>query len=238
MTEATDNVAVETTTPEADTSGVVTEVAGERPSWLPEKFNTAEDLVNSYSSLETKLGKGEEDLRNSIMEEIQTEAFSNRPEKAGDYTLPEGADEFATDPDIEWWSQFAWENGFSQEEFDQGVARLLPSSPDLQGEIVKLGDNAEARIEAAALWAQKNVPETLSDEIVRLGETSAGIELIEHFMGMNASTSIGGDVSSPAGLSKADLQQMMRDPRYFDNARRDPTYVKQVDDGFARLYKK
>ena len=55
---------------------------------------------------------------------------------------------------------------------------------------------------------------------------------------MNASTSIGGDVSSPAGLSKADLQQMMRDPRYFDNARRDPTYVKQVDDGFARLYKK
>lgn len=81
MTEATDNVAVETTTPEADTSGVVTEVAGERPSWLPEKFNTAEDLVNSYSSLETKLGKGEEDIRNSIMEEIQTEAFANRPDR-------------------------------------------------------------------------------------------------------------------------------------------------------------
>ena len=31
--------------------------AVERPEWLPEKFKTPEDLVSSYSHLESKLGQ-------------------------------------------------------------------------------------------------------------------------------------------------------------------------------------
>ena len=91
MSEATDNVEATAEAPEA-----TVEVADSRPEWLPEKFNTPEDLVNSYSSLESKLGKGQEELREAIMGEIEAEAFANRPEKAGDYTLPEGADELAS----------------------------------------------------------------------------------------------------------------------------------------------
>ncbi|MGB1921787.1 MAG: hypothetical protein ACPHM2_01060, partial [Alcanivorax sp.] len=37
----------------------------ERPEWLPEKFNTPEDLASSYQSLEQKLGAGQEEPRHS-----------------------------------------------------------------------------------------------------------------------------------------------------------------------------
>jgi hypothetical protein len=233
MSEATDNVEAPAEAPEA----VTTEVADSRPEWLPEKFKTPEDLVSSYSSLESKLGKGQEEIRESIMGEIEAEAFANRPESAGDYTLPEGADGLATDPNVEWWSKFSWENGFSQEEFDEGLARMMPEQPDLEAESAKLGDNANARIEAVALWSQKNVPAEFEGEIMRLGETAEGIQLLEHFMGAMSETSVSGEVTAPTVMDKAELESMMKDPRYWDNTRRDPAFVRQVDEGFAKLYK-
>jgi hypothetical protein len=234
MSDETDNVEAAAEAPEVVTNSE----AFERPEWLPEKFNTPEDLVSSYSALESKLGKGDEELRESIMSEIEAEAFSNRPESAGDYELPEGLDnEWAEDPNVEWWSNFAWENGFSQEEFEEGLSRFLPDGPDLEAELQKLGDNANARIETVALWAQKNIPETLQDEVMRLGETADGIQLLEHLMSSMNDESIGGQDSMVSGLSKGDLETMMRDPRYWDNSRRDPAFVKQVDEGFSKLYK-
>jgi len=233
MSEATDNVEAPAEAPEA----VTTEVADSRPEWLPEKFNTPEDLVNSYSSLESKLGKGQDELRETIISEIEAEAFANRPEAAGDYTLPEGLDEMASDPNVEWWANFAWENGFSQDEFNEGLERMIPAQPDLDAEIQKLGDNANARIEAVALWAQKNVPGDFQDEIIRLGESAEGVQLLEHFMNAMSDENIGGEGNAPTGLTQDDLNTMMRDPRYWDNRQRDPAFVKQVDEGFAKLYK-
>jgi hypothetical protein len=233
MSEATDNVEAPAEAPEA----VTTEVADSRPEWLPEKFNTPEDLVNSYSSLESKLGKGQDELRESIMNEIESEAFANRPEKAGDYTLPEGMDELATDPNIEWWSNFAWENGFSQDEFNEGLSRMMPPQPDLDAEIEKLGDNANARIEAVALWSQKNLPAEFEQEVMRMGETAEGVQLLEHFMSALSGGGVSGDATTPTVLGKQELESMMKDPRYWDNTRRDPAYVRQVDEGFAKLYK-
>lgn len=234
MSDETDNVEAYADAPEVVTDADI----NERPEWLPEKFNTPEDLVTSYSSLESKLGKGQEELRESIMGEIESEAFASRPENAGDYELPEGVDNaFADDPNVEWWSNFAWENGFSQEEFEEGLGRMLPDGPDLDLELEKLGDNADARIEAVGLWAQKNVPGDFQSEIMRLGETAEGVQLLEHFMSAMSSQSISGETGSTLGLSQDDLNTMMRDPRYWDAARRDPGYVKQVDEGFAKLYK-
>lgn len=232
MSEATDNVEAPAEAPEA-----TVEVADSRPEWLPEKFNTPEDLVNSYSSLESKLGKGQDELRETIMGEIEAEAFANRPEAAGDYTLPEGMDELASDPNVEWWSNFAWENGFSQDEFNEGLERMLPAQPDLDAEVAKLGDNANARIEAVSLWSQKNVPEEFAGEIMRLGESADGVRLLEHLMNQMEGSSISGDATAPTALSLDELNTMMRDPRYWDAARRDAGYVKQVDEGFAKLYK-
>ena len=239
MTEADDNVEVETEAPEAYEATESVDTG--RPEWLPEKFKTPEDLVTSYSNLESRMGKGEEDIRTSILDEIEGEAFANRPETSGDYTLPEGTEDFAedlaNDPNVEWWAEFAWENGFSQDEFEEGLQRMIPQGPDLEAEAAKLGDNSSARIEAVSLWAQKNVPEERSDAVMAMGESAAGVELLEYFMSMNDGVNLSGEGSTAAGLSQDELRSMMQDPRYWDNTRRDPGFVKQVDEGFSKLYK-
>lgn len=239
MTEADDNVEVETEAPEAYEATESVDTG--RPEWLPEKFKTPEDLVTSYSNLESRMGKGEEDIRTSILDEIEGEAFANRPETSGDYTLPEGTEDFAedlaNDPNVEWWAEFAWENGFSQDEFEEGLQRMIPQGPDLEAEAAKLGDNSSARIEAVSLWAQKNVPEEMSDAVMAMGESAAGVELLEYFMSMNDGVNLSGEGSTAAGLSQDELRSMMQDPRYWDNTRRDPGFVKQVDEGFSKLYK-
>ena len=95
----------------------------DRPEWLPEKYNTGEDLAKAYKELESKLGTKEEDIRNSIIEEIQNEAFSERPETVGDYEIPESINsEEASDNELfQWWANHSFENGFSQAEFEQGI---------------------------------------------------------------------------------------------------------------------
>ena len=79
----------------------------ERPEWLPEKYNTGEDLAKAYKELESKLGGKEEDIKNKLLEEIQAEAFGDRPETAGDYQLPDIIDEeSAVDSELlQWWSE-------------------------------------------------------------------------------------------------------------------------------------
>ena len=53
----------------------------ERPDWLPEKFNSVEDLANAYSQLEKRMGQGEEDAE---IEDIQEEeAYFRREEHSG-----------------------------------------------------------------------------------------------------------------------------------------------------------
>ena len=57
MSEA-DNVEVA-----AEATATTEAPVAERPEWLPEKFNTPEDLASSYQSLEQKLGAGQEELQ-------------------------------------------------------------------------------------------------------------------------------------------------------------------------------
>ena len=68
------------------------ETSDSRPEWLPEKFNTPEDLSKAYTALSSKLGEKEEDVRNRLMEELQEQASEGVPEKAGDYELPDFVD--------------------------------------------------------------------------------------------------------------------------------------------------
>ena len=148
--------------------------APSRPEWLPEKYNSGEDLAKAYKELESKLGTKEEDIRNSIIEEIQSEAFSDRPETAGDYQLPESIDESAAVDNklLSWWAEHSFENGYSQEEFEQGISMYAEavngSVPDIEAEAKMLGDNADQRIEAASLFANKFFPEAALPAIERM----------------------------------------------------------------------
>lgn len=194
-----------------------------RPEWLPEKFNTAEDLAKSYEELSKKLGSKEEDIRNSILEEIQNEAFSDRPEKAGDYQLPDIVDEeMAVDNELlQWWSDHSFENGYSQEEFQKGIEMyaqaINQTQPDLEAEKSRLGDNAEVRINSASVFASKFFPEEAIPAIERMCETHEGIIALEAIQEAMKDGNFAQDTQPAAVLGQSDADELMARPEYWND---------------------
>ena len=226
----------------ADTVAVEEAPVSERPDWLPEKFNTPEDMATSYSSLESKLGQGEEEMRAKIEQEMETSALEGRPETAGDYVLPDIIDEeLAVDNEmLAWWADHAHENGFSQEEFADGIAKyaahMESQGPDLEAERTALGENAAARIEAAQLWSENSIPSEFQDQAVMLAGSAQGIKFLEYLMAEGKQATPNGNFVAASATTLEDLQTMQKDPRYWNSAKRDAAFVKQVDDGFSKLY--
>ena len=156
--------------------------------------------------------------------------------------LPDSIDdEMATDnPLLQWWANTAFENGYSQDEFAEGIEMYVNAVnadvPDYDAEIEKLGDNASARTEAASLFANQFFPEEMLGAVERMCETAEGIMVLEHVMDAMREGGPSNGAVEVSRETEADLRQMMLDPRYHDPARRDPTFVKQVDDGFKRMF--
>ena len=230
---------------EADNVEVAVEAseAPARPEWLPEKFNTPEDLANSYASLESKLGASQEEIRNSIISEIEEQAIANRPASVGDYEVPESLDPTLLNDNelFGWWANHAYENGYSQEEFSDGINKysefMDSMQPDLEHEHQLLGENADARIEAVDLWSSKFFPEEYQDAILEIGSTAKGIEALEFIMANMSQSSVSGTNEPISQTNEGDLRSMMMDDRYWNPAKRDPAFVKKVQDGFSKLYR-
>ena len=224
------------------TEATQTEVAVERPEWLPEKFNSAEDLASAYSSLESKLGQKEEDFRNAFMKEIEEEAYANRPASAGEYQIPEGIDEelAAENELLQWWSNHAFENGYNQEEFAEGIKMysdaVNANVPDYDAELAKLGDNASARTEAISLFANQFFPESQLSAVERMCETAEGVFAMETIMEALQQNAPSSAATPTQQVSESDLQTMMMDERYHNPAKRDPAFVRQVEEGFKKIY--
>jgi hypothetical protein len=232
-------------TAQADGRDFVTEAdvekssAPERPEWLPEKYSSGEDLAKAYKELESKLGTKEEDIRNKLLEEIQTEAFSDRPESAGDYQLPDIVDdELAVDNELlQWWSEHAFENGYGQDEFQKGIEMyaqaINASQPDLESEAAKLGDNANDRIQAASMFANKFFPEKSLPAIERMCESHEGILALEAIMEATKDGSFSENMQPSGRVTQDDLNELMSHPDYW----KDGSLVrKQVEQGFKDLY--
>jgi hypothetical protein len=209
------------------------------------KYKSPDDLANAYKELEKKLGSKEDDLRGKLLEELQAEAFKDRPASAGDYQLPEvlNAEEAVSNELLQWWSNHAFENGYSQEEFEQGIdmyakayESMRPPEVDMAAEAKKLGDNANQRIEAASIFANKFFPESALPAIERMCETHEGIVALEHIMEAMKDGSFSGSTSPMPRMNEQTLREMMQDDRYHHPARRDPHFVKQVEEGFRKLY--
>lgn len=224
------------------TEAVQTETAVERPEWLPEKFKSAEDLASAYSSLEGKLGQKEDDFKESFMKQMEEEAYANRPASEGDYQLPDSIDqEGAVDNELlSWWAKHSFENGFSQDEFAEGInmyaSALNANQPDYEAELSKLGDNANARTEAVSLFATKFFPEDQLGAIERMCESADGVFALETIMEAMQSNSPSGNAQPSIGVTEAELKQMMQDDRYHHPVKRDPNFVRQVEEGFKKIY--
>ncbi len=213
-----------------------------RHEWLPEKFENPEALVKSYTELESKIGQKTEDIRSSVQQEIQNEFYKNRPATVGEYQLPETLDEQLTQDNqlLKWWSDHAFEKGLSQDQFADGINQyaeaLNMAMPDLDAEKGKLGDTADQRIEAVSLFVNKFFPEDMMPAIQTLASTAEGIQALEKIMEIDRGSSISGEATSPASISQADLEAMMKDPRYWKPGERSQEFVDKVASGFNKLY--
>ena len=107
----------------------------------------------------------------------------------------------------------------------------------MEAEKTNLGDNADARIEAVDLWANKFFPDEMSDAVLQIGQTSKGIEALEFIMSKLGSASVGANTAPVTGNNQDALATMMNDERYWNPAKRDAGYVKKVQEGFSQLYK-
>ena len=235
------NDETESTEENQETIEVPQEYADSRPEWLPEKFNSPEDLADSYANLESKIGQKEEELRQSFMEEMQAEAFADRPAEVGDYLLPEIIDEEeAVDNELlNWWADHSFENGYSQDEFQKGIEMFYEATNDgydPESEMDQLGDNAQERVAAVGLFVENQFPEEVRGAIDELCSTAEGIRAVEIIMDGLKENTVAGNSQPTALLNEDKLKEMMNDPRYWNVSKRDPAFISQVDNGFKKLY--
>ena len=227
----------ETSAPEA------TEAVVDRPQWLPEKFKDPADMAKAYSELEGKLGKGEEELRGTITKEMEEKAFADRPPSVGEYVLPETINEAdAVDNELlDWWSNYSFDNGLSQDEFAEGIEKyanaLGGQQPDLESVQKELGDNATIRVEAVQLWMNKFFPDpAMQEAVAQLGSSTAGIKALEHVIEQTKGSNVAPTGQVNLQMTQADVESKMKDPRYWQQGKRDTAFVQEVNSDWQRLH--
>tara|TARA_B100000945_G_scaffold320773_1_gene332054 strand:- start:1000 stop:1779 length:780 start_codon:yes stop_codon:yes gene_type:complete len=209
------------------------------------KFNSQEELEKGYTELEKFVGGKKDELRDEIINELSEEAIGEAPEEYTLPPLPDGVTEtmVVENPMFDWWNKHCSENAYTQEMYEDGVNKyvdnFLHNAPDYDAEVQKLGENANARLDAIDSFVSTAFSPDQSDLISgTLGQTAEGIEVIERIMAMQRQNIESSVQTEPVNkLSLEDVRSMMKDPRYFDPRERDESFVKRVDDAFARLYR-
>ncbi len=207
---------------------------------LAGKYKSAEDLESAYKSLESKIGEKEDAIRERLKEEMSAPK-EGVPATSGEYELPDFIDEAeAVESDaLKSWADHCLENGYNQEEFQKGIElymQSMPEEPNLKEEAKHLGDNAQDRINAASLFANKFFPEDAMSAVERMCEGADGIIALEAIMAAMKEPSMNVETGTADSISEESLNEMMRDERYWNPRVRDDNYVKQVQSGFKKLY--
>jgi len=234
---------------------IATEAPSEatKPEYVQDKFwnndtkqVNIENLASSYNSLEQKLGSRTEDLSKQIREDIAKEKAANVPEsyKLNIPEQPQNVD-LKIDKDmkiVQWWDKTAKDAGLSQEQYDNGVKAFIDNAianlPNPALETQKLGDHGKERVEAAEMWSKKHLSPEGFTAISKLASTAEGVKVIEEIIKLNKDTPLPTQPTQvDVAASADDLKSMLNDPRYYDSARRDPSYVKRVTELYEKAYK-
>jgi hypothetical protein len=235
----------------------VDDIAG-RPEYIPEKYwdeaagrARVEEMGKGYIELASTLGKRDETTRAEITKELTDAQLEGVPDQAAAYkyvpgegVLPEGT-EFKVDvdnPQYKAFGEWALKNKLNHEQYSEVinlyVENELAMMPDKVAETQKLGENGAARIERVDLWAKANLTESSYKAIVgqaTSGEFIIAMEELIKKSTVGADVEGAGDAVSQGPLNREELETMMKDPRYRETMKRDPAFVKRVQDGFAAL---
>lgn len=211
---------------------------GDRPAWLPEGFNTPEDLSKAYTELRTKMSKGPDKKEETVTPEA-TKAARAAVEDAG--LLDTLTAEFMQNGKLSDESVTKMTAaGLSQESVNTFISGQKALATALQAEIVKAAGSAD-KLNVLTSWAQQNLPQAAIDaynDAIDSGSIEAAklavgglVRQYEKAHGKPPRL-VGGESTRTAGLqpfaSMNELIVAQSDPRYAE----DPAYQKQV---MARL---
>lgn len=198
----------------------------DRPEWLPEKFNSVEDMASAYESLEQKLGSQDEE-----------EEYEEEYEEDGLDELAEELEEMGIDFDS-LSQEFMELGGLSEDSYDSLIEAGIPRSivdqfidgqmavaNQMQEEAFNQVGGQEAYADMVT-WASDNLPEASIDAFnnaVNSGDIETANLAIQglqaRYRSVNGSepSLIMGETKSVTGGvfdSAAQLTAAMRDPRY------------------------
>ncbi len=223
-----------------------------KPEHISDKFWDAdsksvnvEALSTSYNTLEKKLGKRTEDLTKQIRQDMDNQKSKNVP-KEYEIKMPDDLPEDVQididkdQPLMKWWSEKAKEMGFSQDQFNEGISQFINNEigglPNIEQEMLDLGDNAKERVESANLWAKKHLSEDAYNTISNLASTSNGIKTLEEIMSLNKKSVMPSTPTAIEGKPTLDdLRSMMKDPRYWKDGEKDNGYIQRVTKLFEAI---
>lgn len=193
-----------------------------RPDWLPEKFNSPEELVKSYNELGAKIRE------------------KNEPPETYELKLPEGV-EGLSDDDVAAFKEVGLTNDQAQKLteylYEAVVPALSEAKVSLEKERLSMDwnmrpDSTEFAQQLASVkaWAQQNLPEAVVGE---LAKTANGVMTMSRLMKEGASQHRAVGTSHQNRPTQADLQAMMQDERYWKG---DEDYRRYVSEQFKLAY--
>lgn len=207
---------------------------GDKPDWyIDSKYKTVEDQAKAQNELRKKLG-----------------AFTGAPE--GDYEVKiqdEYADKFDLSMDSELFksfSEYAKANNINNDSFNELINLYAMNSyniakqiQDEQREYInqerqKLGENAKEIIEQTQNWVESELPTELKQAAYQLGQSAAGIQLLQHFAkkGNFSPVPTANDTINDIKTDQ-ELQDMMRPENGYG---RDAEYTRKVNKAWEQRY--
>ena len=244
---------VEITSPETTTDKPVEETkpTQSKPEGLPEKFNSVDELVKSYSELEKKLGEQSQPTKESVDPVSKVEAKQEQPKsdldiatKAVDsagLNMETLSEEFAKDGKLADGSYQSLEKaGIPKEYVDRFIAGQQAIADQQSATVKNLVGGTEA-YDSMSDWAGQNLTET-EKQAYNTAVNSKDLEAVKlAVVGLKAryAQSTGSEPTlvegkaSPSGeqgfASWAQVTQAMSDPRYA----KDPAYQAEVKNKLA-----
>ena len=197
-----------------------------RPEWLPEKFNTPEDLVKAYNEMGAKIREKNEPPESYDL-------------KVGDEENPEQVD--LTENDVAAFKEAGLTNDQAQKItqyfYDSVMPDIIEARADLEKDrlaqewnVGKDSSEFSQQLAQVKAWAQQNMPESVVTELSR---TAKGVSTLNQLMEQGAASQrVAGDNAS-SRPTKQQLTEMMQDPRYING---DDDYREYVRQQFVRAY--
>ena len=203
---------------------------GERPEWLPEKFQSPQAMAESYAELEKKLGSVNQAPESYDISDDRYEGF-----------------EFNRDEDLTGFMELAKQNGIPQEGFEQMLDFYVES------EMSRGAQDVQTRTDIAieTFGGQEGFNKAVSDlktmakaqldsdqqKLLHIATSAsqksgaAAIQLLSSILSNREPTQLGSrTVVNNTGPSKEEIMERMKDPRY----KTDPAFNASV---FADLKK-